>query len=219
MQINRKQRDELNNLSLELFGSSSRWQKMVNNGSFRITVDRKELDGAKNYVQFQRGVHDKRPGTVMTLDKARNRGVEQENTKVYKNVTRLPTFEEVKAGLQKSLEMSLMSRMTAEELSAVLAYDLVLERLEYRFQLNTKDAKPEEIEQLIGKCPEKVQDVLKNSIKTADNDVSGIPLDTVTFLSDVIFALNHRDAARDLYEKSFSEAKTRKPKATEQQGG
>lgn len=214
--FNRKEREELNSLSMELFGSSSRWQKMISNESFRVTVGEKEVPGSQQYIRFQRSRKDPRPGTMMKVEKAIALGRVKDDIELgvkKLQVRRIPTFVELKTALEANLEMVLMSQMTPEELSCVLAHDLVANRLQYAFALSVSpETKDEEIQTLIEKCPENLRDTLKNSIKTADNDLKGVQLDALTFLSDVIFCVNHKDASRELYENSFLSAKEKRKK-------
>lgn len=44
MEINRKQRQELNALSKEVFGTSSRWQKVVDKGYLELLTEEKEVE-------------------------------------------------------------------------------------------------------------------------------------------------------------------------------
>lgn len=106
--FNRTQRNVLNQLSEELFGSSSKWQKLLDKGAFRVNKREVKVDATK-YVKASNGV-------IMNADKAYLKDLitkeYYDGLETVQQVGDRPTYDE----LVKSMEylLDLRTRQIAE---------------------------------------------------------------------------------------------------------
>lgn len=214
--FSKQERAELNKLSKELFGTESRWRKMLDDPKYRIVVDTVETD-EKQYVQFMRKKGDNRPGTVVGMDKALERGMVQlkegENRpKSKRSITREPTFMEMKIAFEQNLDMMLLSYMEKDEQAEVFAKRMLDGNLVYKFYL-VKDEKTqqEDVDSLLAMVPDDLREKIVAAIvsyeKVNDKDVY---FDVLHFLGNITFAKNNKEAADAEYEKIMSDARANK---------
>jgi len=97
----RTQRNVLNAMSEELFGSSSKWQKLLDKGAFRVNKREVKVDATK-YVKAKNGV-------VMKADNAYMRDLitkeYYDGLETVQQVGDRPTYEELVKSMQDLLDL------------------------------------------------------------------------------------------------------------------
>ena len=99
--FNRTQRNVLNQLSEDLFGSTSKWQKLLDKGAFRVNKREVKVDATK-YVKAGNGM-------VMKADKAYMRDLitkeYYDGLETVQQVGDRPTYEELVKSMQDLLDL------------------------------------------------------------------------------------------------------------------
>jgi hypothetical protein len=188
--FNRQQREELNKLSELVFGSSSRWQKLIKDGTFRV-YENDRFDGALNkYVRLK-------DGSLMSVEKAVEKGFhklnDEEEAKGRSVIqTREPTFEEIKKGLEDNLEMLRLTKLSNEHFITVVAHKKATNQPVNISLVTKEDAEYQKtLEELCSVVPEARREEIKSLIVKSGEKPIGYPIDAVQFVTDFIFSLNH----------------------------
>lgn len=113
--FNKKEREILGQLSLQLFGTSSKWQKLIRTPHFRVTES----------VEDFKLTHVKDGPRIVRLDTAQNLGLiknGQEIPEVPRTISREPTFNELHEMLSSRLIEMKLALMSDDEQIDVLSY-------------------------------------------------------------------------------------------------
>lgn len=203
----KQQRQVLNDLSLELYGVSSRWQKVFKDPSFRIPTEQRTEEGATQYVRLSN--RKSGGGTVMKRETALRLGKIKEDELPPKGRIivdgREPSFDEFVTTLKESIEVAKISVLSGDKLTQVLAQRYTTDRLPGRVDLITQ-ADPQytaDVDALLKVLDEEKVKYLKSMQCTAQQRHGGVPVDALQFVSDVVFATNHPAEAAELVAESF----------------
>jgi hypothetical protein len=214
--FSREERNSLDSLSLELYGSSSRWQKLLKDPQFRVTTGVHHDENARQYVQFSRKRGDNRPGTTMRKEKALELGlIKEDPAKGEKGcsipITREPTYEELLEAMRQNLDATLLSVMSPNDLRLVLAYRYVNGSLNRRIALakSPGDEKyNKDLNVLLASISEEPREELKKMIVNAPKDSPIAPLDAMEFVTDYIFVKSNDELAQEQMDIIMKEART-----------
>lgn len=208
--FNKSERQELNALSLKVYGTETAWVKLLNDPKYQIVTGKREESGQK-YVQYQ--TKDGKPGTVITLEKAIEKygfqaTDEQLSRPIVITESRQATFEEMKTALTAALEMAIHSQLSIEERQHVFAHMFASGKLVYRLSLELPDSEQTKaaFEEQLSFLSDDQKERVKEMLTSADKKVEGIPVDAYGFVSDAVFCKNHEEKAAELTYDYLAEA-------------
>jgi len=206
MNLTKAQRDELNNLSLQLFGVSSKWQSLLSRPEFRVVTETIETQDAPKFVSLSNSKKN-RSGTVITLAKAIAKGVFKgekgeellkkiNETPVRKVQSREPTFEELRQSMIDNLDLQKLGRLSLDELATVVAYRLVNNSLGFSVQLEVREADQAGYDEILGT----LSDELKAKVATLTpppeaRNPNSVTLDGLTVMKELAIVVGHPDKA------------------------
>lgn len=216
MSFTKPQREELNNLSNQLFGTTSKWQKLLNKPEFRVVTETVDSDKKKRYVALHNSKKN-RAGTVLSLDKAVARGLFSgvNGEELLKNIketpvkvveSREPTFDELRQTLVDQIDLQKLGRLADHELGTVVAYRLVNNNLNFSINLSVKESDQENFNQILNTLSEDLKEKInKINLKAEDKNPNAIDFDGLTFIKDVAFVVGHPDEAFTDYVNLLAE--------------
>lgn len=186
--LSKKERDELNMLSMLAYSSKSRWQKMLEAGQLDVPVSVEETSGDK-YFGIQHIVKDRLTNksqpkhTIIKAETALKMGLTTQEKideiKTHKTITRKPTFGEIKEGLEAGLRMKTI--LLADEITrmTIAAHEFLLDKLPGKFKLVVDPVQQGLVDEQIGQITNEVH---KETIKKAFETEDGAKFDAVSFL-------------------------------------
>jgi hypothetical protein len=198
----KEQRAELSRLSVILYGTASKWQKLYDQGQFKIPDGTREIEEKVETIQFPRTKTGK-SGQIVGLKKAIERdyvkeGVVPETRKRTVTDYREPTYDELVKALNLTMDAQRIAHLRDEELIQVIAHRYVKGELQFPVCLTMKDG-PEYaqlVDEMMLSVPEARREEIKGLILAGDKKITGLPVDAFTFISDFVFALTQPDAAK-----------------------
>lgn len=206
----KEQRQILNDFSVQIYGSASRWAKDLANGKYRIPTGTKEVIDKVETVQFPPSRTGRR-GQIMSRDKALEKKLiteEQVPTERTRQVQefRDPAFEDLVKAFGQMVDSQKLSRLANDDLIQVLAYRYVTGGLAFSVSLITKEGEQyaKDLADSLKFCPEKYRDALSDRIATEEKPADGLPVDAIQFLTDVTFAATNASHAKELADDTLS---------------
>ena len=209
--FNKNERLILNQLSKDLYGSESKWQKILKHPAYQMSMGTYKLKTT---------VYSKNTKTgQLTVAGAQD---------VDKHKTRQMTFSEVFGFLVHSLDAKIVHKIRNEQpefLPRLFAHRLVKKELIYPFRLKTTEEEKDELLKKVNDLPDYIQDAVNYTLTTEKNVqvVGGAPVpdfDAVEFI-DLLFGCVNETSEEN--KKIDSEFLTLKAKLlntpTEQQQG
>ena len=196
MLFTKDQRTALNQLSKTLYGSESKWLKLLEQGQFNIPTGTREEEEAVDTVQLP-GKGGKK-GTILKVATALVKGLINGDTvpKTRKRTVtefRAPTFEDMVKAFSTMIDAQKVSRLKDNDLIQVLAVRYVDKTLTFPLSLDVKDG-PEYsklFEDLLALVPADRLTEIKALVPTAESPAKGLPVDAFTFVTDFLFALGN----------------------------
>lgn len=201
--FNKQQREVLGKLSETIWGTTSRWQKLYEAGALDVVLSETEVDEAVDKIQVKNS--RKTRGTIYNRKTASEKVLKMigdipETLKVKKYDRARPQFEDVVATLTDLARATIYNYMKPEQLVNVFAVDFVAgEGLQINLVQKDDEQYKKDYEDLLGRVPGDVREKIE-AFK------SGISVDAIEFVSDVIFARTHHEHALELYNASLEEA-------------
>jgi hypothetical protein len=218
MKFSKKEREELKNLSMQLFGSSSKWQKLLKASEFRAVLETKENPLAKKYVSLGNSKKEESTGTVLTLEKAINKGyfksekgqkiLEEINARPVKQVSsRQPTFEELRDSLIDNIDIQKLAMCDQHEMATIVAYRLIKDILKMTILLDITEEERPSFNQILATLPEDLQERIKKLVpeKDQEKNPSAYPVNGLEMIKEMVYALKDMDAAAKEYVSILNE--------------
>lgn len=189
MNLTRLQREELNSLSKLLFGTESKWTKLMNSPSFRIATDSSFTD-KKSYMRLKNG-------SLMLTEKA-----------ITKPITRQPSYEEIRSYLYFLLDEKALSNLNHLQLSHVMAFKYANKDVSHLVSLihNDDEQTNLKVDSLVNSLPGETKDFI-SKLLSERKEIKGINLDTLDFLTNLVFSVNHPEEAKKLHDDYINEGK------------
>lgn len=196
-----QQRTALNQLSKTLYGSESKWMKLLAQGQFNIPTGTREQEEDVETVQLPG--KGGRKGTILKVATALAKGLINKDTvpaKRTRTITefRAPTFEDMVKAFTTMIDAQKVSRLQDNDLIQVLAVRYVDKTLTFPLSLDVKDG-PEYaklFEELMALVPADRLEEIKALIPTVESPAKGLPVDAFTFVTDFLFALGNPAVAQ-----------------------
>lgn len=198
--FSKEQRVTLNTLSILCYGSTSKWQKLLEGGQFDL-VDRIIEDApVTKYVKDGKGVVRKAENALAVglitkeqLDSFKSRDVRG----------RRPTFEEVKAGLERALRFKLLGQMGVQDLTDVVAYEFSTGKDLNNFKLSIGNQS--DFDELLGRLSEEQQEKVKSLVVEDASKEKVLVFEACDMLTRIIYANSHPEDASKAYSDLFSQ--------------
>jgi hypothetical protein len=207
----KEQRQTLNAYSIQLYGSASRWVKELERGQFNIPTGTREVKDEVQTVQFPR-TKKGRPGQIMSRTKALAKGLIKEEQVPLERTRQVqefrdPTYDDLVKAFEQMVDSQKIGRLSNDKLIQVLAYRYVAGGLQFNISLVTQDGEQyaKDLTDSLKFAPEVHRQALTDRIATAEKPADGLPVDAVQFLTDVTFAANSPEAAKELAEGSLAD--------------
>jgi hypothetical protein len=211
MKFSKQERQELNKLSMQLFGSSSKWQKLLSKPEFRVIIETKEDETATKYVSLNNSRKQNSFGTILTLKKAiamglfkSEKGQEILNSinekKVKKVLSREPSFEELKTMLIDNIDIQKLAMCDEHELATIVAYRLVHNSLNMTVVFDITEEEAPFVENIVASLPYELQERVRKLIPTkdAEKNPNALVIKGLETVKEISYILkNMEDAEKD----------------------
>lgn len=218
MRFSKQERKILNDLSMQLFGSSSKWQKLLNVPEFRVVIGVEENPNAQKYVSLANSKKNGSSGTVIRLEKAIEKGLfksekgeknlEEIMSKNVKNVkSRTPTFEELRDALIDNIDIQKLSMCDKHELATIVAYRIIKNTLNLTIVLDITEEEKVDFDQILSSLPEELQEKIKKYIpdKDQEKNPNALPINGLEMIKEIVYALKDMDMATNEYLNILNE--------------
>jgi len=198
-----EQRVELKSISALLFGSSSKWQKLLKDPNYQIITNVNTLPNAQQYVRLKTGTYRKDKAVKLGLIKE---GDAKKVPLVTKVESRLPTFDEFKKSLQSILDSKLMTVLPIEDRCQLMAWRCVRGYNIYptAYPIGLVREKDEQynnnMASLLKTLGEDDRELVEGLIDD-NTEQQKLFFDANTFIGDFIFARSHGEVSDQESEK------------------
>lgn len=207
MKLNKKSREEIGSLSRLVFGSSSKWQKLLTDPNFQVLDE--TIEPTEEESKYVGVVNKNGSKTIVSRDKAKTLGlIEEDASNTYKKYAyRQMNEDELRKYLSDCLDSMILACVPPDELPTVYAQRLVEKRLKYSYALKAIDEDKEKINKLMESedFPAFLKDSVLDALSVDEQTAKQIgELDGVSMVEALIVA--NKEGGKEVYNEVMLKA-------------
>lgn len=188
MNVSRKQRDGLNSISCMVFGTTSKWQKLMNDRRFQIAYDDREEDVVP-YVKLGKTIYRYENALAKGLIKPVKDVPKTMKRTLYRNPTPTEMLFMLEKVADENRRLAVINnpKLSQKEKMLPFVFNFVNYSVEYpwdKVSLTLEDSDKPEFEKLMSELPD--QDIEEPLRLLMDNKGQDVEFPVVEFLKEVI---------------------------------